>query len=66
MTPRKAGPGRTRELDRSKIRDQRILSSYTPAQRAELVELAYKDRVSLSEYIWKVVVRHLAAKKRKR
>ena len=58
--------GRPREADRSKIRDHRITSAYTAEERFELGEFAHEERLSLSEYIRRIVTRHLTAKRRKR
>ena len=62
---RKVPRGRPRETDRSKIRDRRIMSAYTEAERAELGELAHEARVSLSEYIHSIVVRYLTRRRKR-
>ena len=58
--------GRPPKEDRSQILDQRIVSSYTAAERAELEDLAHEERLARSEYVRRIVVRHLAAKRRRK
>ena len=57
--------GRPPKEDREELLDQRIASGYTKAERLELEELAHDDRVSLSEYIRRIVVRYLERRRKR-